>query len=222
MLKTEFQKVKCCNIIAVGGMIAAGKTTIVKILSKKLNCRVVYELDEKDEIQNVLLKGLYEKKKIPGAVFQLYFFLNRFDNYEINASKNDLCVVDRTIFEDRLFAYQNMVDDPTIFGFYESMWKNKVHELVYSVGLPKLYIILEIDWETFKERLFYRNRKVETDNYLKNEEYFKNLNRIYVDYLKKICKVYGIEYIIINSKRTQEDKLEEILKKLKELDKNVN
>lgn len=121
MKKTEFKQIKVSNIIAVGGMIAAGKTTLVEALSKELSCDILYELDDNDEIQNALLKGLYEKQDIAPSVFQLYFFLRRFENYKKASKKNELVIVDRTVFEDRLFAHQNMSADPITFTFYDNM-----------------------------------------------------------------------------------------------------
>lgn len=215
MKKTEFKQIKVSNIIAVGGMIAAGKTTLVEALSKELSCDILYELDDNDEIQNALLKGLYEKQDIAPSVFQLYFFLRRFENYKKASKKNELVIVDRTVFEDRLFAHQNMSADPITFTFYDNMWRDKINELVYSIGLPKLYIIIDIDWKTFMERLFKRDRKVEVDNFKQNEDYFKNLNNMYVDFLSQTCQTFGIDYIILDAKFDNVTKIKLINEKLK-------
>ncbi len=218
MKKIEFKRIKVANIIAIGGMIAAGKTTLTEALSEELKCDVLYELDDNDEIQKALLKGLYEKQDIAPSVFQLYFFLRRFENYKKAAQSDKYVIVDRTVFEDRLFAHQNMSADPITFTFYDNMWRDKINELVYSIGLPKLYIIIDIDWPTFKERLFMRDRKVETDNFEQNEQYFKTLQTIYVDFLSQTCQTFGIDYLILNAKMTTEEKLAAINKKLAECD----
>lgn len=222
MKKIEFKKIKVANIIAVGGMIAAGKTTLTEKLSEVLNCNILYELDDNDEVQKALLKGLYEKQDIAPSVFQLYFFLRRFENYKKAAKDNNYVIVDRTVFEDRLFAHQNMSADPITFTFYDNMWRDKINELVYSIGLPKLYIILKIDWETFKDRLFKRDRKVETDNFDKNEEYFKTLNNNYVEFLSQTCETFGIDYIIIDAKIDTSEKLKIINQKLEEINGGEN
>jgi deoxyadenosine/deoxycytidine kinase len=101
-------------------MIASGKTTLMHNLAKRLNCELIDEIDPNDEIQNVLLKALYEKKnEVAPAVFQLYFFLTRFENYKRATKDDSLFLVDRTVFEDRLFAHRNMAKDPVTFGFYD-------------------------------------------------------------------------------------------------------
>ena len=213
----EFKKIKLSNIIAIGGMIAAGKTTLVNDLAKELSCNVLLELDDNDNIQKSLLKGLYEKQNIAASVFQLYFFLKRFSNYNEVANKNLLTIVDRTIFEDRLFAHQNMANDPIVFSFYDNMWKEKINELIYSVGVPKLYIIIDISWDLFVERLFKRDRKVETDNFKENEMYFKSLISNYVDFLEKTCKAYGINYLKLDANLTNDEKIKLIKNELKRI-----
>ncbi len=213
-----FKRVKVTNIIAIGGMIAAGKTTLVDDLANALDAEKLYELDDNDDIQKALLKGLYERRNIPATVFQLYFLLNRYECYKKFSEHANTVIVDRTIFEDRLFAHQNMASDPITFSFYDKIWCEKASELVYNAGVPKLYIILKVDWETFKERLFKRNRDVEVDNFESNEDYFKRLNEVYVEFLEQTCRTYGMDYIIIDATIPNEKKIEMIKNKLKELE----
>lgn len=116
-----FKKIKVSNIIAIGGMIASGKTTLVNDLADHLNANRLFELDDNDQIQTILLKGLYEKNMIDASVFQLYFFLKRFSLYKQYANVDKYTVVDRTIFEDRIFAYENMCSDSILFNYYDQM-----------------------------------------------------------------------------------------------------
>ena len=214
-LKSNFQRIKVGNAIAIGGMIGAGKSTLSRALGQKLEASVVYELNENDELQNLLLKKLYEGDKTSAIAFQVYFFCSRFDNYCNGVNNNQISVFDRTIFEDRLFAHQNMTSDPIMFGFYDSMWHDKTKELIYSVGVPKLYIILDIKWEDFKKRLFERGRKSETDNFDQNEPYFRSVHRIYTEYLVNVCQVYGINYIVLDATIPTDKQVEMIMAKIK-------
>ena len=214
-LKSNFQRIKVGNAIAIGGMIGAGKSTLSRALGQKLEASVVYELNENDELQNLLLKKLYEGDKTSAIAFQVYFFCSRFDNYCNGVNNNRISVFDRTIFEDRLFAHQNMTSDPIMFGFYDSMWHDKTKELIYSVGVPKLYIILDIKWEDFKKRLFERGRKSETDNFDQNEPYFRSVHRIYTEYLVNVCQVYGINHIVLDATIPTEKQVEMIMAKIK-------
>ena len=213
-LESNFQRIKVANAVAIGGMIGAGKSTLSRALGERLNADIVYELNEDDELQNILLKKLYEGDKTSAIAFQVYFFCNRFDNYKHGIKNHKISVFDRTIFEDRLFAHQNMTSDPIMFGFYDSMWHDKTKELIYSVGVPKLYVILDFSWEDFKNRLFERGRKSEIDNFDQNEPYFKSVHRMYTEYLLKVCQVYGINYILLDAMIPTAKQVEMIMEKL--------
>lgn len=65
------------------------------------------------------------------------------------------------------------------------------------------------------ERLFKRDRKVEVDNFKQNEDYFKNLNNMYVDFLSQTCQTFGIDYIILDAKLDNVTKIKLINEKLK-------
>lgn len=215
MLKNKFQKIKISNSYAIGGMIGAGKSTLSRALAQEIDADVVFELNEDDKLQNLLLEKLYEGDKTSAIAFQVYFFCSRFDNYKDGIFNNNLTVFDRTIFEDRLFAHQNMTSDPVMFGFYDSMWHDKVKELIYSVGVPKLYIILDLKWEEFKDRIFRRGRKSEVDNFSKNESYFKSIHSVYLRYLVDVCQVYGINHIIIDASLTTDQQIHLIKNRIK-------
>ncbi|MGL4343216.1 MAG: deoxynucleoside kinase [Metamycoplasmataceae bacterium] len=219
MQKPEFKKIKISNSYAIGGMIGAGKSTLARALGKELNADIVFELDEKDELQNLLLKKLYEGDKTSAIAFQVYFFCARFDNYKKGIKNNNTTVFDRTIFEDRLFAHQNMASDPIMFGFYDAMWHDKTKELIYSIGVPKLYIILDLKWEDFKDRIMTRGRKSEVDNFEKNELYFKSLQKIYTEYLLQTCQVYGISYLLLDATLPTTKQIEIIRKKIQDDEK---
>ena len=212
----NFQKVRVANAISVGGMIGAGKTTLSGALGKALNANVVYELSENDELQDALLKRLYKGDEVSAAAFQIYFFCMRFNKYKENIKNSNLSIFDRTIFEDRLFAHQNMTADPIMFGYYDAMWHEKTKELVYSVGVPKLYIILDLKWKEFKDKIFKRGRACEIDNFSENESYFKSLQSVYVKYLRKTCQIYGINHIVVDSEIPTDKQVKKIIEKIKD------
>ena len=198
-----FKKQKEANAIAVGGMISTGKSTIVERLAKVFGFEPIYELsDDPNDLMNILLDKMYQREPIANSVCQLHFLLNRFKLYKqsiLNSKIKKTKVFDRTIFEDRLFAFHNMLDEPSVYEYYEKLWKEQVNQLVYEIGTPKLYIILEVTWEKFLERLYKRNRSIEIKNFKKNEVYFKLLNNGYVKYLTSICATYRIPYIIVDA-----------------------
>ena len=227
--KDEFKK-KCLlheirrplesNCIVIGGMVSSGKSTIVERLSKQFNFIPYYELpNDKNNLMYILLDRMYKREEVASSVCQLQFLLYRFSCYRDGLKKNKetIKIFDRSIFEDRLFAFFNMLDQPNVFEYYEKLWRDKINELLYVVGVPKLHVILSVDWETFKECLFKRNREIEIKNFEKNKNYFYMLNECYVEYLKNICDTYFIPYVVIDARQPVDEEIKIIQQKLIEL-----
>ena len=217
----KFKKQKEANCVAVGGMISAGKSTIVDRIVKDYGFEPVYELSsDPNDLMNLLLDKMYQREQIAESVCQLQFLLNRFTRYKdciYTSTNNTTKVFDRTIFEDRLFAFHNMLNQPTVYEYYEKLWRDQVAELIYEVGTPKLYIILKLDWDMFLERLYKRNRSIEIKNFHKNETYFKLLNKGYIEYLTSVCAAYRIPYIVIDvSDKTIDEEMKIIDKAFRE------
>ena len=202
-------------------MIAAGKSTLVNALSEKYGFEPVYELsNNKDDLMYILLQKMYEREeKVAESVCQLQFILNRYERYkEGNTTNTNIVkIFDRSIFEDRLFAFHNLLDQPSVFEYYERLWREKVNELVYNVGTPKLYVILDIKWDLFVKRLYQRSRDIEINNFEKNKLYFQLLNQSYSQYLKNICDAYRIPYLVVDASKPLTEKMNIIMNKLKTL-----
>jgi len=66
--------------ISVGGMIASGKSTLVKRLGEALELPVMEEFERNDEVFNTLLKWLYEQKSNVEMLLQIYFIHNHWLN----------------------------------------------------------------------------------------------------------------------------------------------
>lgn len=201
---------KFANAIVIGGPIAVGKSTLVGALPFE----AVQELDPNDELQKLLLEQMYEGDPIAPQVFQLDMLLTRFDKYKALANRESLTVFDRSIFEDQFFAMNLLKNYANIWEYYNSIWEDKVEELINEVGVPKLYILLECDWESFKERIFARNREAETANFQKNEAYFKNMISTYVDFMTTSFKKYNIPYVVVNTNEMNKLEIIEFTKKL--------
>lgn len=219
----KFKPIKVTNAIVIGGMIALGKTTLANALIKHYpEGKWIAELDENDQLANLLLNKMYERddNDLYGSLFQLYFVIKRFSTYKKNVSKEQLSIFDRSIFEDWLFAKENL-NNSFLFGYYEGTFKGIANEVVYDVGVPKLYVILTGTWELFKKRLFQRNRKCEIDNFERNETYFHRLLDQYESYLVSTCKNFGIDYIVVDASLELEEKTKMIIKKLDEINANL-
>lgn len=78
-------------------------------------------------------------------------------------------------------------------------------------------MLLDGDWNLFKERIYKRNRAVEIENFDKNETYFKRLLELYTSYMINVCKDFGIDYIVLDAANTVEQNVKSVQEKLKSL-----
>ena len=192
---------------------ASGKSSLVGALPFV----PVQELNSNDELQNILLKQMYEGNKIAAQVFQLDMMLLRSDKYKEKANHENVHVFDRMIFEDKLFAYLNFSHLENVYEYYSSIWEDKVEEVINEVGIPKIYILLSVNWETFKKRILKRGRKYEVDYFSTNEEYFRRLLKLYEPFVTNLLSKYDIPFIVMDtnhiSRKEVYHKTIEILKK---------
>ncbi len=208
---------KKANLIIIGGTIAAGKSTLVENLSNKFNWYAVPELRENDAVQDIVLKKLYDGTRLHSATIQCYFINNRIKQYEDNSNRKNLSILDRGIWEDWMFAKLWLAEEPKVHKAYIDFWKSSVEKLVNDFGIPKAYVFLSIDWKSFEERIFERNRQSEIQNFNKNKPFFKKLLKEYNDNFINILKDWGIKPLIIKSAKLQPiETLEATIKYLKE------
>ena len=189
--------------IAIGGMIASGKSTLVDNLSKTLNIPAMKEFESDDVVFNTILKWLYEGVKDVEMLLQFYFLHNHWSSQK---EYKDSVIVDKHIIENLIFAQEHLSHNLELLNIYEGLFS----QYVKNVHKPDLYIILEIDWNTFKERINQRGRQQEIDNFDNNTEYFKRLLSTYVSKLVEQCKKQDITYYVLNTSQLSE---EETLKK---------
>lgn len=153
--------------IAVGGMIASGKSTLVDNLSKTLNIPAMVEFEPDDIVFNTMLNWLYEGVKDSSMLLQLYFLHKHWSSQK---EYKESVIVDKHIIENLIFAEEHLTSE--LSALYTGIFNNYVEH----VRKPDFYIILNVDWETFKQRINQRGRQQEIDNFKQNEEYFRRLS----------------------------------------------
>ena len=186
--------------ISVGGMIASGKSTLVQRLGKELDLPVMEEFEKDDDVFNTLLKWLYEQRSNVEMLLQIYFIHNHWLNQQ---KYENSFIVDRDLIEHWLFAQHNLKSMPTIMNMYNGVF----HAYMNQIKKPDLYLILDVDWENFKDRVMTRGRGQEIENFDKNKEYFYNLMKDYTTKIAAQCAVYEIPYVIINTNGLTEDQV---------------
>jgi deoxyadenosine/deoxycytidine kinase len=197
--------------ISVGGMIASGKSTLVKRLGEQLQLPVMEEFEKDDEVFNTLLKWLYEKKDNVEMLLQIYFI----HNHWLNQQKYDGdFIVDRDLIEHWLFAYHNLRNMPTIMNMYNGVF----HSYMNQIKHPDVYIILDVNWQEFEDRVMKRGREQEIENFELNKAYFQALISDYTHKIVSQCSVYGIPYKVIDTnQKTEEEVLAEALEIIQNL-----
>ncbi len=186
--------------ISVGGMIASGKSTLVKGLGSELNLPIMEEFEKDDEVFNTLLKWLYEQKENVEMLLQVYFLHNHWLNQK--KFKNSF-IVDRDLVEHWLFAQHNLKKMPTIMNMYNGVFHSYMNQIIK----PDLYIILDIDWDNFTKRILDRGRRQEIENFEQIKNYFFALLSDYTAKIKAQCIVYEIPYVIIDTNDKTEEQI---------------
>lgn len=186
--------------IAIGGMIAAGKSSMAKKVAKDFELKLIDEFEGDDEVFNTILKWLYEGKENVEMLLQIYFIHNQ---YLKHVEYEDEYVVDRDVIEHWIFAQKNLKTQPRVLNMYNGLF----HAYMNDIDLPEHYFILDINWENFKKRIYKRNRSVEIENFERNKEYFSSLLSNYTDLLRSQCIVYNIPYTIIDTNTMNEEEV---------------
>lgn len=186
--------------IAVGGMIASGKSTLVKKLGEDLNLPILEEFEKDDKVFNTLLDWLYTGVPDVEILLQVYFIHN---HYLRQKEYGHDFIVDRDLIEHWIFAKTNLDKFPEVMNMYNGIFMAYMNQVTH----PDLYIILELTFGEFLNRLKARGRSSEVDNLEDNLEYFRTLNETYTTKLKAQCEIYDIPYIVINTTRLSEQEV---------------
>ena len=172
--------------IAVEGSIGVGKTSLSKILSDKLKCKLMLEEFE----ENPFLSDFYKKPERYAFQTQLFFLLSRYKQ-QLELQQIDIftksIVSDYMFMKDRIFASLNLNDKE--MGLYDNVAKILESNMVY----PDLIIFLQSDTERLMDNIKKRGRKYE-----------KNISLNYIDALNQIYNEYFFRYdksplLIINT-----------------------
>lgn len=189
--------------VAVGGMIASGKSTLVKKLGAALNVPYMDEFAKEDPVFNTLLKWLYEGMDDVEMLLQVYFLHK---HWKTQKEFTENVIIDRHMIEHWLFA-QNNISDTTIKNFYNGIFNAYMND----IKPIDLYIILDVDWPTFETRLKSRGRQQEIDNFDANIDYFKTLLKDYVKMLEAQCLIHHVPYAIVDANVDDQAVLEKAL-----------
>jgi deoxyadenosine/deoxycytidine kinase len=172
--------------ISIEGVIGAGKTSLAKKISDRLDAKLV--LEQFDE--NPFLEKFYANRKRFAFQTQMFFLINRFKqqqelNQEDLFSEHIIC--DYVFEKDRIFAYLNLSKDE--LNLYESIYPL----LARTLRKPDLVIFLQSSADRLVYNIKKRNRKIE-----------RAITRSYLEELSEAYNHYFFRYnstplLIVNS-----------------------
>ena len=158
--------------IAVEGSIGVGKTSLAKILSKKLECKLVLEEFE----ENPFLAEFYKDPQRFAFQTQLFFLLSRYrqqaELQQIDIFSKSI-VSDYMFMKDRIFASLNLSDKEM------PLYNNVANILEKTMIYPDLIIFLQSDTERLMQNIKKRGRNYEMNM---DWQYIDSLNQIYNEY----------------------------------------
>lgn len=145
------------RFIAVAGNIGAGKSTLVKFLSRQYGLRPYFEPNE----TNPYLEDFYDDMKQWSFHSQLYFLSTKFRIHQQLSTVEEAVIQDRTIYEDaEIFAenlYRQRKMSKRDYETYRSLYESIVREL----RPPTLMIYLTCGVRTLRKRIKLRGRPSE-------------------------------------------------------------
>jgi len=193
--------------LAVEGPIGVGKTSLVKLLGKKLGAKMVLE----EYQNNPFLEEFYNDPERFAFQTQLFFLMNRYrqqqDLRQVDMFHN-LLITDYMFVKDRLFASLNLNDKEL------SLYDTVANLLERNVLKPDLVIFLQAETQTLMRNISRRGRKFEN-----------NMSFDYLDALSQVYSEYFFKYqetplIIINTNDidfvNNEADLDEVIKYIRE------
>jgi deoxyadenosine/deoxycytidine kinase len=217
------------KVIVLAGMIGVGKSSYTELISKHLGSKAFYESVD----DNRLLDLFYADRKRYAFPLQIYFLNTRFRAIK-EAMRHRNNVLDRSIYEDALFArinYEDGMMTEAEYDCYIDLLNNMLEEIRHLDGCtceagpkkrPDLLIYLRASFDTVMERIRKRGRDYEQSE--EHIEYFKRLHSRYDDWVFNHYK--ESEVLVIDADRldiTRPEDAEEVLRivdaKLAELDR---
>ena len=172
--------------ISIEGVIGAGKTSLAKRISERLNAKIILEQFD----NNPFLEKFYVDRKRFAFQTQMFFLINRFKQQQ-ELHQEDLfaehIICDYIFEKDRIFAYLNLSKDE--LNLYESIYPL----LARTLRKPDLVIFLQSSTDRLMYNIKSRNRKVE-----------RGLTRSYIEELSEAYNHYFFRYnatplLIVNS-----------------------
>lgn len=156
------------KFIVVAGNIGAGKSTLVRLLSDRLDFKPFYE----PVSDNPYLPDFYADMKKWAFHSQLYYLTRRLLIHKELLSVAGSVIQDRSVYEDAEIFARNLFLQGDISKRDYNVYQDLYHILIKLLPPPNLIIYLQANVETLEKRIALRSR-----------DYESNIPRIYLERL---------------------------------------
>lgn len=164
--------------ITVAGNVGAGKSTLTRMVGKKLDLETHFEKVD----GNPYLEDFYADQSAYGFHLQLYFLAQRFKQQkeiEDNGLNN---IQDRSIYEDVEIFAKNLYDNGVLSERDYFTYKELFEDMVPYLRKPDLMIFLDGSIDTILHRIQLRGRDMEKEV---DVEYWTNLHNRYKTWIEE-------------------------------------
>lgn len=200
-------------LIAISGIIGAGKTTLTQSVGKEFKADVLFEPVEKNEY----LTKFYKDMKKYSFPMQIYLLNHRFQQHQKMVWSGKNTIQDRSIYEDVIFAkmlHEDNLMEELDFNTYIHLYSNMSNFL----HRPDLIVYLDVEPEEALRRIKMRNRECETNLPI---DYLRSLKKGYEDWLQDIEPRIPVLRIDWNTFKSIDYVTDLIHKKLKKTKKGL-
>jgi len=175
------------KFIAVAGNIGVGKSTLVEMISERLECMPFYE----PVAENPYLSDFY--KDMPAWSFhsQIFFLTHRLRIHQDLVRTPGSVMQDRSIYEDAEVFAQNLFLQGNLSERDYTTYRSLYRTLAEYLPPPDLVIYLRASVPTLLARIALRNRDYERSI---APEYLERLNQLYETWIQHftLCPVLTV------------------------------
>lgn len=196
--------------IGIAGLIGAGKSTLACSLANSLDLPAHFE----DVLENAYLEDFYSDMKAHSFALQVYLLNRRFKQHQQIVWRDKGAVLDRTIYEDAIFA--KMLKDAGLmeerdYQTYLDLFSNMSNFL----RKPNVIVYLDVTPEASLERIKNRGRKMEKTITLEYLQALYNAYEVFITEISKVIPVIRVDWNNFHSAKEMAEKVKEEYEKLR-------
>jgi deoxyguanosine kinase len=202
----DSEKQSSVTYMAIEGVIGSGKTSLARLLSEKLDAKLLLENVE----SNPYLEDFYRDPLRYAFQIQLFFLVSRYRQL-LDLPQQDLfhpyLIADYVFAKDKIFAHLNLEQRDLV------LYERIAASLEAELPRPDLVIYLQSDTERLLANIRKRNRRYERHM---APDYIKRLNEAYNEFFFRytdtpLLVINASEIDFVNNPDELNDLLQQIL-----------